>query len=309
VKKLYIPIIVMAVLLVTACGHRATGTNGDGDDSATVDSSNVAGETTLRVDSVGAVYEDTAASAKVIIFWPVSGNEALVASIRQYICEEIAASITLEGKPDVVTYDDGQKAADATAKHQFDDLKSMWHQSQADNIPTDGMQYSYALRIKLDEQTDRYVTYSSYYEGFLGGAHGGVTARGLTFRKSDGKRIGYHTEYNSKTEQFELKDQTLFADPTSPKLYAIIKEGVRSYLQDAEGSTVTDQQMKEELQVSDINRIPLPSVTPVFTRQGLSFVYQQYEIAAYAMGMPNFFVGYDKIRPLLTSDAAELIEK
>ena len=59
--------------------------------------------------------------------------------------------------------------------------------------------------------------------------------------------------------------------------------------------------------VDDVNNIPLPSAPPTFTRQGLSFVYQQYEIAPYAAGMINFNIPYKKILPFLTDDAAQLI--
>ena len=44
----------------------------------------------------------------------------------------------------------------------------------------------------------------------------------------------------------------------------------------------------------------------LYTKQGLTFVYQQYEIAPYAAGLINFDIPYDKVLPLLTKDAASL---
>jgi hypothetical protein len=36
------------------------------------------------------------------------------------------------------------------------------------------------------------------------------------------------------------------------------------------------------------------------------FVYQQYEIASYAVGMPSFTVAYDKLLPYLTPEARKV---
>ena len=71
----------------------------------------------------------------------------------------------------------------------------------------------------------------------------------------------------------------------------------------------TDDALKDMLiSVDDVNRIPLPSAAPSFTKKGLAFIYQQYEIAPYAAGMINFDLPYDKVRPYLTKEAAELIK-
>ena len=88
----------------------------------------------------------------------------------------------------------------------------------------------------------------------------------------------------------------------------MIKEGVRSYFKEFDEPVATDEQLKDMLiSVDDINRIPLPSAPPTFSKKGLAFLYQQYEIAPYAAGMVNFDIPYDKIRPFLTPEAAALI--
>ena len=88
----------------------------------------------------------------------------------------------------------------------------------------------------------------------------------------------------------------------------LIKEGVRSYFAEFETDVKTDEALKDMLiGVEDINRIPLPSAAPYFTKEGLSFVYQQYEIAPYAAGMVSFNIPYAKIRPFLTKDASALV--
>ena len=299
----------MAALLLAACGHRAsTGT--DGTDSLTIgtDSTATADSTGLQTANLVRLKEDTAVSVRVSIDWPTADNSPLAKAIRTYICEEMALSPIQEDKPAVKQYADGQQAVDTTASQQYQQLKAMRREVREEGI-ADNMQYSYSLQIEKQEETDRYVTYITNSEGFTGGAHGFATSTGMTFRKDDGKRIGYKTAFNEETLSYDIKEQTLFSSNESAQLYAIIKEGVRSYFQEFEEQPISDAQLKDMLlDVSSVDSIPLPSYPPTFTAKGLSFVYQQYHIAPYAAGMVNFNVPYDKIRPLLTKDARQLLK-
>ena len=53
--------------------------------------------------------------------------------------------------------------------------------------------------------------------------------------------------------------------------------------------------------------IPLPNTPPALTDKGISIIYQQYEIAPYAAGLPSFYIPYDKAADILTPAAKELI--
>lgn len=291
----------MMVALLSACGHRASQQGAE-----ETDSDSVAVTAEFQVDSISIEREDSMASVTISIDWPTSGSDSLMQSVRQYLCEELTSSPIQEGEPTVKYYDDGQKAVKMTADSRYEELAASWKEIKSEGYP--GMEFSFLLRSMLLENAERYVTYLTKSEGFQGGAHGFASAAGQTFRKSDGKRIGYKTVYNNKTETFEKQDQTLFKDPTSPQLYALIKEGVRSYFKEFDEPIVTDEQLKDLLiSVDDVNSIPLPSAPPTFTKKGLSFIYQQYEIAPYAAGMVNFDIPYEKIRAFLTPEAAALI--
>lgn len=300
----------MAAMLISACGHRASSADSSNTDSTAVDSTASADNqgVVLQTDSIGLEREDSMAISAVSIDWPVKGCDALVKNIRQYICEEIAGNPYEEGKPDVIVFDDGKKAVKTIVNKQYDTLLESWKSDHEGGF-NEGMSYSAYKHVFKLEATDRYVTYLSNAEGYMGGAHGYATSTGQTFRMSDGKRIGYHTEYNQKTERFDIKDQTLFSNAQTPKLYALIKEGVRSYFNEVEQDVNSDENLKEMLiGVDDVNRIPLPTAAPYFTKEGLCFCYQQYEIAPYAAGMINFTIPYGKIRSFLTSEAQELIK-
>jgi hypothetical protein len=305
-KKTYLTITMAAVL--TACGHR-TSTDSTSADTVTAVTDSVVPEKTpqLTVDSIGLVRQDSMAIVEIRVDWPVNGNEALVQSIRKYLCEELADDPVSESRPKPQVTDDGKEAVKTTVKRLYNELSGMWKEAHDEGYATD-MVFSRYQHVFLLEDTEKYVTYQSNSEGFTGGAHGYATADNATFRKSDGLRIGYRTEYNSATEKFEIKGQTLFKDTKSPAIHQLIKENLRLVLADTENSGMpNDEQLTDMLQVDDINRIPLPSAPPCFTRQGLCFTYQQYEIACYAMGIISFYVPYDKIRPYLTADAAELL--
>lgn len=291
----------MAALL-TACGHRASQPS-----SENTEGTEMSETAAFKTDSIALNREDSMAIVKIRIDWPVSGDSALVESIRQYIAEELASDPAQEGKPKVKYYSDGQEAVAETVNRHYQRLQKDWHEMANEGMRD--MTFEYGLRTFLLENSERYVTYISNQEGFMGGAHGFATSSGQTFRKSDGLRIGYQTEYNRQTEAFEVKHQTLFKNPQSPQLLALIKEGVRSYFRENGEEALNDEQLKDMLiGVEDVNRIPLPSAAPYFTQRGLSFVYQQYEIAPYAAGLINFDISYDQIRPFLTDDALELLK-
>ena len=290
----------MAALL-TACGHRAS-------QQGTADGDSLVVAAEFQTDSIGIEREDSMASVTISVDWPTSGNDSLVQTIRHYICEALAVSPIQEGKPEVTLYDDGQKAVETTVNSRYQELQHDWKEIKEDGYP--GMTFSYYLHVFKLEEADNYVTYETNSEGFMGGAHGFASAMCTTFRKRDGMKIGYTTEYDQKKETFILKEQTLFKDPASPQLAKLIKEGVLSYFKECDESITNDEQLSEMLiSVDDVNHIPLPSAAPSFTKQGLSFVYQQYEIAPYAAGMINFNIPYEKILPFLTDDAAELIKQ
>ena len=82
-------------------------------------------------------------------------------------------------------------------------------------------------------------------------------------------------------------------------------EGLKDYL----GQDITPN---FNMKVSDmlfVKRIPLPADHLVMRQNGLFFLYQLDEIAAYVYGMPCFTLPYDKVMPFMTAEAVELIPR
>ena len=53
--------------------------------------------------------------------------------------------------------------------------------------------------------------------------------------------------------------------------------------------------------------VPFPAWTPYPSEDGLVFTYQQYEIAAYAAGMPEFTIPFADLLQYLTPEAKALV--
>ena len=88
-------------------------------------------------------------------------------------------------------------------------------------------------------------------------------------------------------------------------LQPILRRGVKEYISKAENRKIKDSDLQNMLFVEH-GIIPLPATVPVLTPEGLRFVYQQYEIGPYALGMVEFTVPYTDVKSCLTQEAAEL---
>lgn len=136
-------------------------------------------------------------------------------------------------------------------------------------------------------ETDRFVTYSlSTYIG-LGGAHPLSMEEGVTFRKSDGRRLDWSIVRNSMRGE----------------LNELIKSSLMDYL-----GVANEEELETYMARTDIYDIPLPQTPPYLLENGVAFIYQPYELMAYAMGMPADTIGYERMMPLLTSNVQRLIE-
>lgn len=149
-------------------------------------------------------------------------------------------------------------------------------------------QVEYEAEMVKSYETPQFVTYSLSTYLDLGGAHPVSTDRGATFRKSDGRRLSWD----------------------------IIRNGMSSELNNLLVQTLCDYcgvddetELEGMLMDKDVSALPLPKTPPYFVENGVVVVYQQYEIAAYALGMPGDTISYDRFSPLMTGWAQELISE
>lgn len=223
---------------------------------------------------------------KLSVDFPTSGNAVLTNAIAEYVSE--ALGNTLAGN----TYAGDVANADSLLNHYGTAVKdslTAWHEGMPDD-----MQYVFTTTVKKAYETDSYVTLVTNNEQYTGGAHGMTTESGMTFRKSDGRRLGLE----------------MFVNLQSDELHQLTKEGLKEYFKSCGETVNTDKELKEMLFIDDdVNFLPYPKQPPYLTTEGVTFEYQPYEIAPYAAGLPKFTIPFAKIRPYLTSTVQKMIDE
>ena len=145
---------------------------------------------------------------------------------------------------------------------------------------------AYEAEMNKAYETDQFVTYSftSYLD--LGGAHPTSVEAGATFRKSDGRRLSWDIVQQNKSHIFKQ----------------MLTETLCDYF-----GVDDETALNSLLWDSSSHEVPLPNTPPYLMENGIVVIYQQYEIASYAMGMPGDTIPYERIKPVLTDWAQKLI--
>ncbi len=157
------------------------------------------------------------------------------------------------------------------------------------------------LAIELVENRPEYITYTLEHDVYTGGAHGAQYHKGLTFRTSDGATFNWN----------------LFDSSKRAELIQLLKNGLMAYFnQGAEEPICTDSALFEMLLLFDDPDtqenelefgLPLPATDPWITSDGIVFIYQEYEIAAYAFGRPMVTLPFSVVAPCLTEAGRKFI--
>lgn len=157
------------------------------------------------------------------------------------------------------------------------------------DMPDYHSEYCWENSFKVEAQTDKYVSLSLSSYSFQGGAHGASFIQQQTFRKEDGREFGWNNMF-TEGRKYELRE--------------MLKNGVMKYFQ-----ANTENELSNFLLDQDnAYMFPLPETPPVMLKDGMRFVYQQYELTPYAFGMPEVILPYSKVEPLLTSSARQLLK-
>ncbi|MBO7561493.1 MAG: DUF3298 domain-containing protein [Bacteroidales bacterium] len=217
------------------------------------------------------------------IDWPKETGKNIVSvnAVRDWIKEHL--SFLNEYKK---VYDGNMNDANAVAKFYGDSYKERFEAT--DDFPAPAL--SFEIEIKKEFENDKCVTFTYMLDQYLGGAHGGRTHYGATFRKSDGKIM---------TDFLTLKDVN------DDGLNNIIKKGLMKYWEIDDEETLYDYTWENSVTKYYAAQ---PEHSPCFVKDGLLFSYQEYEIAAYAAGAPEFVVPYAEIEKYLTPTAADLLK-
>ena len=231
-------------------------------------------------------YEDqdsTDIMVSLDIDWPKETGKNIVSvnAVRDWIKEHL--SFLNEYKN---VYEGNMNDADALTKFYGDSYKKRFEAT--DDFPAPAL--SFDIQVKKEFENDKCVTYTYLLDQYLGGAHGGRTHYGATFRKSDGKIMTNFITNNDSSDE---------------GLNNIIKKGLMKYWEIDNEETLYEYTWENAVTKYYAK---LPDHSPCFVKDGLLFSYQEYEIAAYAAGAPEFVVPYDEIEKYLNPSAADLLK-
>ena len=208
---------------------------------------------------------------------PTGGDAAL----RERLTDNILLGLrgdTLDGLPPV--------ALTALYKQQRQQFFKVYREDAADSRPapadTAGIG-AYAPGLSYEDQTNTYVLYRQtnllslafFHYNYSGGAHGNYGSTGVSYDLRTGRRLRY---------------DDIFRPEAARQLPALLGRAVRPLV----GLAPTDP-LDKQLFVKQ-----MPVTHNVFlTTGGAVFIYQPYEIAAYAQGEVRVFLPLAELRPLL----------
>lgn len=201
---------------------------------------------------------------------PVDGPEACVDSILGWIIPMLADS-TAAANFRYTSEDDCkafiERQGKAYLQMDYAELKSM-----AEDGFAPGMERDFRVRVAYEDSTC--ITFLITTYTYLGGAHGYSGVLGATFSKTDGHHMTY---------------ADLLAGRSAKQLRKEIREGLKTYFM-----VETDEELRDNLfgqqdltmNSDEYEAFPLPGTDPWLEKDGVHLIYQQYEIACYAAGMP-----------------------
>ena len=291
-KKLFVPF--FAILIVVAfgsCGARQQKNASDAADNSEKTEQNEA--FAIERLSFTAPTDSNQIVSRITIDWPTNGD-ALADVVRQHINDRLSQLVPplVSDEQPAQRYTDNLHDANAMmtfyANISADYLQNEIDEMRAMELPVDEP-LAYEIKMLKTDEVAHYITYTANVYAYLGGAHPSCIGSTANISKLTNSAL------------------TLTVDTArTAELQPILRQGVLHYLYECGDSTATLQTLDDYL-LLDGAPIPVPAFAPYLASDGVHFVYQQYEIAPYAMGMPAFVVDYEIIKPYLTPEARKLV--
>ena len=234
---------------------------------------------TVQMTKDSIVVNDEVGDIALTIEHPADTTSALSQTFMEYVSETLGGTYTgkyTSPKALIAFYHSGTYK---DMKKEYEELK---------NVREEGIKLVWNDNFCKMAETGKYITFYHKSENYLGGAHGMHTFFGVTIRKSDNRRMGWEilrSQYNEELQK-------------------AMRQGLKDFFEVKTDEELKTMFFKEEYAYN----LPMPQCPPLFTDKGIMFVYNPYEIAPYAAGMPTFTIPYDKLKNLLTVTAQRLAE-
>lgn len=237
-------------------------------------------------DSVGFVENGITHYATMQADFPVAGPEALVNVLKGILVERYQLPID-DAK-------DGQTYVNKVVTSNLDRVKKVVKDDMADEMTIE-MGYYIESNITKVYENDKIITIGAGGYDFLGGVHGQGYTSGLTVRKSDGKIISKDLLKPDAWNQLQDK----------------VAASLCKYLEVENNEELYDILFKENVKYDEATKtltLPLPQDLPVIVNDTVVFTYGAYEIAPYAVGMPEVLLPIKDIEAQLNPEVVELFK-
>ena len=259
------------VFLVAACGDRKNSQQAS-------PSSHQQEMTEFRTDSFKYATQGKQGRCEIVIDYPVQDGTPAAIAVKEYIKATLfdnSASLAPD-EPDAIT----RAYCDQTLERLSKTLEQMGiRHVDEENMPEEG------IEIRMVYQSQQVVTYEIYRYSYLtNGPHGEYSEYGVTFRRSDGKRLG--SDIIRQTDE---------------AFYAMLREGLRQYFD------VTSDEQLQEICTVDVTEPPMPTFPPYLVGNGVRFHYSIYDVCEFDDGDPTFTIPYERIAPYLSEEATQLL--
>lgn len=275
---------------LSSCGANRSKQGVDVSDSA---ATSMATDSVVFSESIDSVCECT-----IVADYP-KGDDSLALGVNKFIAGTLFRQYVpvTEGDSEGAykeysgNANDGKAVVDYYGKGTIDYLKAQMADFRKAGM-TDDISLACDISIRKTDDTPRYVTYKVNAYKFLGGAHGATCDYSVNISKPSGKVVA------ETVDTLKLK-----------ALQPLLRKGVLSYLEKyGDDPNVNDGNLNDCLFIEN-GVIPMPAFTPCLINDGVLFVYQQYEIGPYALGLVTFTVPYAEIKPFLTKEALGLLKE
>ena len=270
------------LLLFAALAFIASAFFACGNDSMKNDSAFVTESMTDSVESqIGGLNYWSA----ITMDFPTKGNPQLVRSIREWMADRAETSDSV----DFASATDFMKDFNRRNEEYFKKSYEEDYGGDDEDIPEDrNVNFSRCMEFEKIFEDDYFVTYLATEDVYLNGAHGLYFVKGATFRKSDGRRFGFD----------------MLKDSSRDSIATLITKNLEGNF-----NAKNFEELKENLMLDEYeSQVPLPRNPPYLKSDTLMFVYQQYEIAAYAYGLPEAAIPLKDLKGLLSPSFAKEIQ-
>ena len=276
--KKYI-ITMLGLLVMLSCGQKPRSSSLVDNDDEDDDDERVE----LKLKNYTFSQQEGMAHCALTVAYPTKGDRKLVNAIRTYIAEQA------DLESDEVELTDGQGVTDYYGQQLMDQLRQLALDYEGDDYVTEVYHNWHFKKIFEDDDCVTFMGESSIYEG---GIHGIEYEHGVTFFEESGQRF--------TADMLKATD--------SPRFQQLLRDGLRQFFS-TEGHPLTDEELAEELiAVEDIHNIPMPQAQPYITAEGVTFVYQPYEISYYGAGLPKVHIPLRQMKPFLSRKAQRLLD-